>query len=91
LRPERLELEITESVLLRDSAETLSALHQLRTLRIGVALDAVSIIRAVVGLGKSLGIKTTSEVVETLEQLRNYSSAAVYPCLSELIERAPPP
>ncbi len=104
LRPDRLELEITESVLLRDTAATLSALHELRTMGICVALDdfgtgysslsylrsfpfskikidqsfvrdlltnkeSMSIVRAVTGLGQSLGIRTTAEGVETLEQL----------------------
>lgn len=39
LRPDRLELEITESVLLQDTAGTLAALHQLRAMGIAVALD----------------------------------------------------
>jgi EAL domain-containing protein (putative c-di-GMP-specific phosphodiesterase class I) len=39
LPPGRLELEITESVLLRDTAGTLTALHQLRAMGITVALD----------------------------------------------------
>ncbi len=39
LRPERLELEITESVFLRDTAETLTALNELRALGVSVALD----------------------------------------------------
>jgi diguanylate cyclase (GGDEF)-like protein len=104
LRPDRLELEITESVLLRDTVDTLTALHRLRGMGISVALDdfgtgysslsylrsfpfskikidksfvrdlmtnreSMSIIRAVIGLGESLGIKTTAEGVETLEQL----------------------
>jgi diguanylate cyclase (GGDEF)-like protein/PAS domain S-box-containing protein len=104
LRPHRLELEITESVFLRDTADTLSALHQLRAMGICVALDdfgtgysslsylrsfpfskikidksfvrdlpanngSMSIIRAVTGLGKSLGMKTLAEGVERPEQL----------------------
>jgi diguanylate cyclase (GGDEF)-like protein len=104
LRPDRLELEITESVFLRDTVGTLTALHQLRAMGIGVALDdfgtgysslsylhsfpfskikidqsfvrglmtnkeSVSIVRAVTGLGESLGIKTIAEGVETLKQL----------------------
>jgi diguanylate cyclase (GGDEF)-like protein len=104
LRPDRLELEITESVFLRDTVGTMKALHQLRAMGIGVALDdfgtgysslsylhsfpfnkikidqsfvrdlmtnkeSMSIVRAVTGLGTSLGIKTTAEGVETLEQL----------------------
>jgi EAL domain-containing protein (putative c-di-GMP-specific phosphodiesterase class I) len=97
-------LEITESVFLRDTVGTLTALRQLRVMGIGVALDdfgtgysslsylhrfpfskikidqsfvrdlmtnneSMSIIRAVTGLGKSLGIKTIAEGAETLEQL----------------------
>jgi diguanylate cyclase (GGDEF)-like protein len=104
LRPDRLELEITESVFLRDTVGTLTALRQLRAMGIGVALDdfgtgysslsylhsfpfskikidqsfvrdlmtnheSMSIVRAVTGLGKSLGIKTIAEGVETREQL----------------------
>ncbi len=104
LRPDRLELEITESVLLRDAADTLAALRQLRTMGIGIALDdfgtgysslsylrsfpfskikidqsfvrdvmtnkeSMSIIRAVIGLGQSLNIRTIAEGVETRTQL----------------------
>jgi len=104
LRPDRLDLEITESVFLRDTVSTLTALHQLRAMGIGVALDdfgtgysslsylrsfpfskikidqsfvrdlmtnkeSMSIVRAVTGLGKNLGIKTIAEGVETQEQL----------------------
>jgi EAL domain-containing protein (putative c-di-GMP-specific phosphodiesterase class I) len=104
LRPDRLELEITESVLLRDTVDTLTALHRLRSMGICVALDdfgtgysslsylrsfpfdkikidqsfvrdlttnkeSMSIVRAVTGLGQSLGITTTAEGVETHEQL----------------------
>jgi EAL domain-containing protein (putative c-di-GMP-specific phosphodiesterase class I) len=104
LRASRLELEITESIFLRDTPGTLAALHQLRAMGIGVALDdfgtgysslsylhrfpfskikidqsfvrdlltnkeSMSIVRAVTGLGKSLGIKTIAEGVETLGQL----------------------
>jgi diguanylate cyclase (GGDEF)-like protein len=39
LRPDRLELEITESVFLRNTAGTLTALQRLRALGISVALD----------------------------------------------------
>jgi diguanylate cyclase (GGDEF)-like protein len=103
LPPDRLELEITESVLLQDNAGTVSALHQLRAMGIAVALDdfgtgysslsylrsfpfdkikidrsyvldlmtskeAMSIIRATVGLGRSLDLRITAEGVETPEQ-----------------------
>jgi diguanylate cyclase (GGDEF)-like protein len=100
----RLELEITESVLLQDESNTLTTLHQLRDVGIQVSLDdfgtgysslaylrnfpfdkikidrsfvrdllirkdCQAIIRAVVGLGRSLGITTIIEGIETQEQL----------------------
>ena len=106
LTPSRLELEITESVLLQNDEMTLATLHQLRALGVRIALDdfgtgysslsylrsfpfdkikidrcfvsdlenededAVAILRAVAGLGTSLGIATTAEGVETKEQLQ---------------------
>ena len=39
LSPHRLELEITESVLLQDSETTLAMLHQLRELGVSIAMD----------------------------------------------------
>ncbi len=39
LAPERLELEITESILLHDTATTLETLHDLRSLGLRIALD----------------------------------------------------
>ena len=39
LRPDRLELEITELVLLQDTVGTMTALHELRAMGIAVALD----------------------------------------------------
>jgi diguanylate cyclase (GGDEF)-like protein len=100
----RLELEITESVLLQDSDATLATLHKLRSLGVRISMDdfgtgysslsylrsfpfdkikidrsfvselatrddSMAIVRAVTGLGKSLGISTTAEGVETKEQL----------------------
>jgi len=100
----RLELEITESVLLRDSAATLDILHRLRALGVRISMDdfgtgysslsylrsfpfdkikidksfvhgldgseeSEAIVRAIAGLGHSLGIATTAEGVETLYQL----------------------
>jgi diguanylate cyclase (GGDEF)-like protein len=104
LAPERLELEITESVLLQDSDATLATLHKLREFGVRISMDdfgtgysslsylrsfpfdrikidrsfiqelatrkdSMAIVRAVTGLGKSLGIQTTAEGVETSEQL----------------------
>jgi diguanylate cyclase (GGDEF)-like protein/PAS domain S-box-containing protein len=99
----RLEIEITESVLLQDTQSNLGILGELRDLGIGISLDdfgtgysslaylqkfsfhkikidrsfvndlerpeSIAIIRAVTGLGSSLGMKTTAEGVETEEQL----------------------
>jgi EAL domain-containing protein (putative c-di-GMP-specific phosphodiesterase class I) len=100
----RLELEITESVLLQDSEATLATLHTLRAFGVRISMDdfgtgysslsylrsfpfdkikidqsfvrdlatrddCVAIVRAVTGLGHSLGIATTAEGVETNEQL----------------------
>ena len=39
LPPNRLELEVTESVLLRDETKTQETLHKLRSLGVGVSLD----------------------------------------------------
>jgi diguanylate cyclase (GGDEF)-like protein/PAS domain S-box-containing protein len=104
LAPERLELEITESVLLQDSEATLAALHRLRSFGVRISMDdfgtgysslsylrsfpfdkikidrsfvqelatredSMAIVRAVTGLGKSLGISIVAEGVETPEQL----------------------
>jgi predicted signal transduction protein with EAL and GGDEF domain len=104
LQPDRLELEITESVLLQDSEATLATLHTLRRFGVRISMDdfgtgysslsylrsfpfdkikidqsfvrelsthgdCIAIIRAVTGLGISLGITTTAEGVETQEQL----------------------
>jgi diguanylate cyclase (GGDEF)-like protein len=100
----RLELEITESVLLQNSEATLAVLHELRSSGVRISLDdfgtgysslsylrsfpfdkikidrsfvselatredSMAIVRAVTGLGKSLGIVTTAEGVETDAQL----------------------
>jgi EAL domain-containing protein (putative c-di-GMP-specific phosphodiesterase class I) len=105
LDPRRLELEITESVLLRDSAATLETLHDLRDLGVRISMDdfgtgysslrylrsfpfdkikidqsfvhemfsneeCATIIDAVIGIGRRLGITTTAEGVETDEQMR---------------------
>jgi diguanylate cyclase (GGDEF)-like protein len=103
LPADRLELEITESVLLQNSETTLAVLHELRGFGVRISLDdfgtgysslsylrsfpfdkikidrsfvtdlatrddSMAIVRAVTGLGKSLGIVTTAEGVETEAQ-----------------------
>ena len=102
---ERLELEVTESVLLQDNAATLDTLHRLRSLGARISMDdfgtgysslsylrsfpfdkikidksfiqgltqsgeSDAIVRAIAGLGISLGIATTAEGVETFDQLK---------------------
>jgi diguanylate cyclase (GGDEF)-like protein len=105
LAPDRLELEITESLLLGDNQATLRTLHQLRDLGVHIVMDdfgtgysslsylrsfpfdkikidrafvhelattagdSLAIVKAVIGLGRSLGISTTAEGVETEAQL----------------------
>lgn len=104
LKPSRLEIEITESLLLRNTDANLKTLWGLKELGVRVSMDdfgtgysslgnlrsfpfdkikidrsfindlknsvdAAAIIRAVVSLGRSLGITTTAEGVETRDQL----------------------
>ncbi len=106
LPPTRLELEITESLLLNDNEHTLHTLHRLRAIGIRISMDdfgtgysslsylrafpfdkikidrsfmrdldqrggdSLAIIKAVIGLGHSLGMSTTAEGVETEAQLK---------------------
>ncbi len=102
LPAERLELEITESVLLEDNRSTLVMLQQIRELGVRISLDdfgtgysslsylrsfpfdrlkidqsftrdasagSRAIIRTIISLCSSLGMRTTGEGVETQEQL----------------------
>lgn len=104
LDPPRLQLEITESVMLDETDGNLRTLQELRHLGVKIAMDdfgtgysspgylgsfpfdkikvdrsfvsdlpegkgSLAILRAVVGIGRSLGIRTTVEGVETQEQL----------------------
>jgi diguanylate cyclase (GGDEF)-like protein len=100
----RLDLEITENVMLGDSRHNIAILEKLRELGVRISLDdfgtgfsglgyfrafqfdkvkidqsfvremmrhpeSLAIVRAAIGLGANLGIQTTAEGVESLEQL----------------------
>jgi diguanylate cyclase (GGDEF)-like protein len=104
LPADRLELEITESLLMSDNEPTLQTLHRLRALGVRISMDdfgtgysslsylrsfpfdnikidrsfmrdlgrgadSLAIVKAVIGLGHSLGMSVTAEGVETEEQL----------------------
>jgi diguanylate cyclase (GGDEF)-like protein/PAS domain S-box-containing protein len=105
LSASRLELEITESVLLQDGDATLAILNELRRLGVRISMDdfgtgysslsylrkfpfdkikidqsfifdmsghndSLAIVRAVIAMGSGLGIATTAEGVETVEQFK---------------------
>ena len=121
----RLELEITESVLLQNSDSTRATLHELRALGVKISLDdfgtgysslsylrsfpfdkikidrsfvnelaigkdSLAIVRAVTGLGKSLGIITTAEGVETEAQLELLSREGCTQAQGYLISKPRP-
>jgi diguanylate cyclase (GGDEF)-like protein len=104
LSPARLELEVTETVMLNDTESTLETLRQLKELGVSISMDdfgtgysslsylrkfpfdkikidqsfvrtiadsqeSLAIIRAILGLGDSLGMIATAEGVETADQL----------------------
>ncbi|WP_439815307.1 bifunctional diguanylate cyclase/phosphodiesterase [Zavarzinia sp. CC-PAN008] len=125
LAPHLLELEITETVLLQDSADTLNTLHRLRALGIRISMDdfgtgysslsylrsfpfdkikidrsfinevesnteCAAIVRAIVGLGHSLGIATTAEGVETAAQMDHMRAEGCDQIQGYLISRPVP-
>ena len=100
----RLELEVTETIMLQDNVATVAQLHRLRRLGVRISMDdfgtgysslsylrsfpfdkikidrsfvrdvaekgeARAIVRAIAGLGASLGMRTTAEGVESGDQL----------------------
>ena len=104
LPPEQLELELTETAIIRDKARSLAAIGEIKALGVSIALDdfgtgyssldtlktfpfdkikldrtfveelaldprSMAIVRAVLALGKSLGIPVLAEGIETPEQL----------------------
>ena len=106
LAPSRLELEITESVLLANGGATLAMLHAIKQQGVRIAMDdfgtgysslsylqsfpfdkikidqsfirsldtapnSALIIRSVINLGRSLGMRTTAEGIETQAQLES--------------------
>jgi diguanylate cyclase (GGDEF)-like protein/PAS domain S-box-containing protein len=109
LAPGRLELEITESLLLQDTEDTIAVLRRLHDSGVSISMDdfgtgysslsyllkfpigkvkidrsfvlamderpeGAAIIRAVAGLCQTLGIVTTVEGIETIEQMQQVSS-----------------
>ncbi|BCH33048.1 diguanylate cyclase [Mesorhizobium sp. L-8-10] len=111
LAAHRLEIEITETALVRDMSRALASLRQLKELGVKVAMDdfgtgysslsnlrafpfdkikidgsfirsvdtneqAATIVRAVLGLGKGLGLPVLAEGVETASELRFLAAEA---------------
>jgi EAL domain-containing protein (putative c-di-GMP-specific phosphodiesterase class I) len=102
LEAARLEIEVTEGVLIQNTSEALKTLNQLKSVGIMIAMDDFgtgysslsylqkfpfdkikidrsfvaslreensAIVRAILGLGRNLGMRTCAEGVETREQL----------------------
>ncbi|MCJ2139099.1 putative bifunctional diguanylate cyclase/phosphodiesterase [Methylobacterium sp. E-066] len=125
LSAKRLEVEITEGVLLQESQRTLQTLHRLRELGVRVSMDDFgtgysslsylrsfpfdkikidrsfvkdlsdkpdgdAIIRAIAGLGKSLGMTTVAEGVETPEQMQRIRDEGCTDVQGYLISRPIP-
>jgi len=125
LQPERLELEVTESILLRNNGENVAILNELKSLGVSIVLDdfgtgysslsylqmfpfdklkidksfvaelsnraeCAAIVCAVIGLGRSLGIGTTAEGVETREQYELLRAAGCREAQGYLLSRPVP-
>jgi predicted signal transduction protein with EAL and GGDEF domain len=125
LDPERLEIEVTESILLRNNGENLAILNALKSLGVSIVLDdfgtgysslsylqmfpfdklkidksfvaelsnraeCAAIVCAVIGLGRSLGIGTTAEGVETSEQFELLRAAGCREAQGYLLSRPVP-
>ena len=126
LDPRRLEVEITESVLLGDHRASLDTLLRVRELGVRVSMDdfgtgysslsylrsfpfdkikidqsfvrgqsddpsGMAIVRAIAGLGQSLGMATLAEGVETEEQLARVAADGCTDVQGYLISRPLPP
>jgi diguanylate cyclase (GGDEF)-like protein len=122
LDPRRLELEITESVLLGDHRTALDVLHRVREMGVRVSMDdfgtgysslsylrsfpfdkikidqsfvrgppddssGAAIVRAIAALGRSLGMTTIAEGVETEAQLARVAAAGCTHVQGYLISR----
>ena len=120
----RLEVEITEAVLLQDTESNIGILDELRGLGVRISMDdfgtgysslaylqkfpfdkikidrsfvneldrpeSIAIIRAVTGLGSSLGMKTTAEGVETETQLQTLKKEGCTEVQGYLFSKAVP-
>ena len=125
LPPERLQLEITETVLLQKNAENLAVLHELKKLGVSIVLDdfgtgysslsylkmfpfdkikidrsfvaemddradCAAIVGCVIALGRSLGMGTVAEGVETAEQVQLLRAAGCREAQGYLFSRPVP-
>ena len=121
----RLELEITESILLQDNEGTLATLHQLRGLGVCISMDdfgtgfsslsylrsfpldkikidqsfvrdilvrpdCLAIVQSIAALGANLGMSTTAEGVETVEQMEQLRAAGCTEAQGYLFARPKP-
>ena len=121
----RLEVEITESLLLQDSEATLAILHEIHALGVRIAMDdfgtgysslsylrlfpfdkikidqsfvrnlgdgddGLAIIRAVVGLGRALGMGIVAEGVETRQQFDLLRDEGCHQIQGYLVSRPKP-